>query len=186
LRTATSLPEPVELGYRRLMFDLGLLKDSQDFEDLALSAVDAGAPAEAIRMLEWGFENGIFSGPDEARFKRLLVHAKEQAARNKARLAELVQAAQRATTGRPSVALGRAYLGSGQYDDAATMLQRGLQKGQLSDPDEARVELGIAYLKDDQPERARETFAAVAAGSQWHDLADLWSLRASNQASSRE
>jgi uncharacterized protein HemY len=181
LKTAASHPEPVELAYLRLIFDLGLLNDPQDYEDLALSAIDSGAPGEAVRMLQWGFEHKIFPASEQERFKRLFAHAQAKSAENQARLAQLAEAAKRATTGQPSVELGRAYLGSGQYDDATAALERGLKKGQVINADQARVELGIAYLKNEQPEQARETFAAVEAGSEWHDLAELWTLRASNQ-----
>lgn len=44
LKTAESHPERVEFYYRALMFDLGMLRDPDDYEALALGALDLGLP----------------------------------------------------------------------------------------------------------------------------------------------
>lgn len=177
-RTAQEHSEQLELGYRRLMYDVGLLKDPEDYEDLAMSAIEAGAAEEAVRLLSSGLESGTLAGTKRARFERMLAYARDEAAKNRAGLAQLSKDAERASTGQLSVELGRAYLGQQQYDRAIAALRRGLSKGRLEDPGSARVLLGIAYLKKRQPEQAREAFAAVDANSEWRDLAELWALRA--------
>jgi Tfp pilus assembly protein PilF len=166
--------------YRRLMFDLGILEDPDDYEELAMGAVEAGMPGAAVRVLQSGFEKGIFAGANEGRFRRMLSFAQERAAASKSSLSQLAKDANRSSTGQPSIALGRAYLGSQNYEAAAAALQRGIEKGDLSDADQARLDLGIAYLKANKAPQARKSFAAVNADSQWRDLADLWSLRASD------
>ena len=177
-RTAQEHSEQLQLGYRRLMFDVGLLKDPEDYEELALSAIEAGAPEEAVRLLSSGLDNGVLTGADRARFERMRAYARDEAEKSRVELAQLSKDAERASTGQPSVELGRAYIGQQQYDRAIEALRRALSKGKLEDPGSARVLLGIAYLKKQQPEEAREAFAAVDANSEWRDLAELWSLRA--------
>ena len=177
-RTAQEHSEQLQLGYRRLMFEVGLLKDPEDYEELALSAIEAGAPEEAVRLLSSGLDNGVLAGADRARFERMRAYARDEAEKSRMELAQLSKDAERASTGQPSVELGRAYIGQQQYDRAIEVLRRALSKGKLEDPGSARVLLGIAYLKKQQPEEAREAFAAVDANSEWRDLAELWSLRA--------
>jgi hypothetical protein len=177
-RTAQEHSEQLELGYRRLMYEVGLLKDPEDYEELALNAIEAGAAEEAVRLLKSGLDSGALAGAERARFERMLAYARDEAEKSRAQLAQLSKDAERASTGQPSVELGRAYLGQQQYDQAIAALRRGLTKGELADPGSARVLLGIAYLKKQQPEQAREALAAVPENSEWRDLADLWSLRA--------
>lgn len=177
-RTVQEHSEQLELGYRRLMYDVGLLKDPEDYEELAMNAIEAGAAEEAVRLLSSGLESGALAGTERARFERMLAYARDEAEKSRAGLAQLTKDAQRASSGQPSVELGRVYLGQQQYDRAIAALLRGLSKGQLQDPGSARVLLGIAYLKKQQPEQARAAFAAVDVNSEWRDLAELWSLRA--------
>jgi tetratricopeptide (TPR) repeat protein len=176
-RTAGRQPRPVELGYQRLMFDLGMLANPVDFEDLAMGAIDLGAPGEAVRVLQQGLQQKIFAGHDERRFRRMLDYAKQETAKRSAQLSELTRNAQRASTGQLSIAVGRLHLGAEQYDQAAVALRQGLEKGNLSNSDQGRIDLGIALLKSHQPEQARKAFESIAENSEWHDLGELWSLR---------
>jgi hypothetical protein len=176
-RTAQEHSPALDLGYRRLMYEVGLLKDPQDYEELAMNAIEAGAPEEAVRVLSSGLESGVLDS-ERARFERMLSYARDRAAKGEAGLAQLSKDAARASSGELSVQLGRAYLGEQQYDRAIAALRSGLSKGKLEEPGSARILLGIAYLKKQEPEQARRALAAVDANSEWHDLAELWSLRA--------
>jgi hypothetical protein len=180
MKTDAEQPEALALAYRQLKFDLGLLSRPDDYEELAMGSIEAGAPALAVRVLQSGLEKGALAGANEARFRRMLAYARDEAAKSKAFLPQMAQQAQRASTGLASVALGRAYLGFQQYDEAIAAMRGGIEKGQLDDPDQARLYLGIAYLKRDQREHARHAFAAVDAESRWRELAQLWSLRTNN------
>lgn len=170
-------PPAVELGYRKLMFDLGMLKRASDYEDLALGAIDGGAPGEAVRLLQTGLEQKVFTGTSEARFQRMLTLAKAESTKRRAQLDELKRNAQKASTGQLSVDLGRAYLGEGRYADAVAAFNEGLKKGGVANPDAAQIDLGVALLKNRQQDQARKAFAAVPEKSEWRDLAQLWSLR---------
>jgi hypothetical protein len=170
----------LEAGYRRLMFDVGVLKKPTDYEDLALDAIDDGAPSEAVKVLETGLENGSLGGKNEARYRRMLEFAQTKVKEREQSLSQL--AAQSASLpAKASLDLGRLYLGRGDYDKAIEELQRGLKSEGIENEQPARIALGVAYLKNEQPKQARETFAAVDRESEWHDLAELWELRASTQ-----
>jgi tetratricopeptide (TPR) repeat protein len=182
LKTAESHPEDIELYYRLLMFDLGVLEDPEDYEALALGALDLGLPSISSRVVQAGLQNGILVRADEARFRRMLEYARREVIKSAGGMKDLTDQARRASTGQPDVALGRAYLSQEQYKEALAALLRGFEKGQLQHPDQARIDLGVAYLKNNDPKQAREVLAAVSTGSQWRDLAELWSLRAAERA----
>jgi Tfp pilus assembly protein PilF len=170
--------DTLEFGYRRLMFELGLMSDDGDYEELAMRAIDVGLPGEAVRVLNAGLDNGALSSSDRPHFHRILKYAEDQFAKERATVAALAERAQTADSGTPSVALGRFYLGDARYDEAISALRRGIEKGNLDRPDQARIDLGIAYLGNDQAEQATKTFAQVDVNSEWRDLAELWSLHA--------
>ncbi|HSC07788.1 MAG TPA: tetratricopeptide repeat protein [Steroidobacteraceae bacterium] len=172
--------QPLEFGYRRLMFDLGLLTEAADYEELAMRAIDVGLPGEAVRVMKAALDPATLSLAESKRahFRRVLRYAEDQVAKERATLEALAESAESAATGQPSVELGRAYLGYGRYDEAISALRSGIEKGNLENADRARVDLGIAYLNNDETEQATRTFAQVEAGSEWRDLAELWSLRA--------
>jgi hypothetical protein len=102
-RAAKDHSEQLELGYRRLMFDVGLLKEPRDYEELAMNAIDAGAAAEAVRLLTSGLESGALAGAERARFERMLAYARSEAAKNHSEVARLSKDAERASSGQPSV-----------------------------------------------------------------------------------
>lgn len=175
------LSDRITLGYYRLMDEVGVLKNKEDYVEMAQLAMDAGVPGEAQRIVEKGFGNGTLKSANKTeqnRYDRLLAATKEKAAADRASLEQLASEAGKATQGQTDVALGQAYLSYRNYDRAVASLQRGLKKGGVTDADEARISLGIAYMKQGQNKLASEAFKAVPNDSKWRDLAELWGLRA--------
>jgi len=68
-------------------------------------------------------------------------------------------------------------LSYGDNDRAIAALQRALDKGNARNPDETRLNLGIAQLRSGQKDAALASFSAVK-GEELQRLARLWSLRA--------
>lgn len=168
------------LGYYRLMYDVGVLKDKADYMESAQLAIEAGVPGEAQTTVEKGMENGTLKSTDkteQGRYDRLLAAAKKQATTDRAALPQLAKDAEKATQGQADVGLGQAYLSYGMFDEAVAALQRGIKKGGVTDIDEAQISLGIALLKKGQKDQARQTFKTVKADGKWADLAELWAVR---------
>ena len=182
IRSAQPHSERVDFYYLALKFDVGMLDDPADYEALALGAIDLGMPEDAVRVLETGLRKGTLGGEREPRFRRMLAHAQAETAKSPDGVKDLAQQAQRASSGQLDAALGRIYLSQRMYDRAIAALRKGFEKGALQHSDQARIDLGVAYLKSGETQQARETFAAVKADSEWRGLAELWSLR-SNEAS---
>lgn len=182
LKDAESHSDRIEFYYLALTFDVGALEDPADYEALALGAIDLGLPEEGVRVLQAGLEKGDLTGADEARFRRMLTHARAETSNSAAATKDLADQARRATSGQPDAAVGRAYLSQGKFDQAIAALRRGIEKGELEHPEKTRIDLGIAHLRRGETQEAREAFSAVKADSEWRDLAELWSVRASELA----
>jgi hypothetical protein len=177
IKSAQPHSERVDYYYLALKFDVGMLDKPVDYETLALGAIDLGLPEEAVRVVEAGLRNGVLAGKDEPRFRRMLTLAQAQTARSSNAVKELAQQAQRASSGQLDADLGRIYLSQRMYDQAIAALRKGIQKGGLAHSDQARIDLGVAYLKSGEAQRARDAFGAVQADSEWRSLAELWALR---------
>ena len=168
LKSAQPHSERVDFYYLALKFDVGMLEKPADYEDLALGAIDLGLPEDAVRVLDTGLRKGVLAGKHEPRFRRMLALAQAETARSPDGVKD-------------DAALGRIYLSQRMYGQAIAALRKGIQKGG-EHADQARIDLGVAYLKSGERRQARETFAAVKADSEWRGLAQLWSLRP-NEAS---
>jgi len=173
----------VNLGYFRLMRDAGVLKRDRDYFEFAQLAMDekvGNAPTEAVQIIQEGMDKGILKSDDKAqqgRYDRLMQAAKERAAASKQALPQLAKQTEAAANGQADVALGQAYLGAGDYDNAIAALQRGIKRGGVTDMDEAQTSLGYAFLRKGQKDQARTAFRAVKKDSEWGPLAELWMLR---------
>ena len=174
----------VDFYYLALKFDVGMLDDPADYETLAMGAIDLGLPEDAVRVLDTGLHKGVLAGKQEPRFRRMLAYAQAKTA-SSASVKDLAQQAQHTSSGQLDAAIGRIYLGQRMYDQAIAALRKGIQKGSLEHSDQARIDLGVAYLKSGEAQQARESFAAVKADSEWRGLAELWSLR-TNEAEQRK
>jgi tetratricopeptide (TPR) repeat protein len=175
--------DDVSLGYFRLMREAGVLTRDQDYFEFAQLAMDekvGNAGTEAQQLVEEGMEKGILKSADKAqqgRYDRLLEAAKQRAAASKAALPQLAKQTEAAQNGQANIALGEAYLGAGEYDQAIAAFQRGIKLGGVTDINEAQINLGYALMKKGQKDQARQAFRAVKKDSDWGQLAELFALR---------
>lgn len=172
----------------RLMLDTDVLKDPSDYTEMAELALDQGSPGDAQTVLEKAQEKNVFTDQrSKDRAQRLLESAKKRATADQAGLPKLEKEADAATTGDKNLAVGRAYLGYGEYDKAADQLTKGLGKGNAKNEADARLTLGIAQLKGGHKDDAMKTFKAVKGDPALERLANLWGLHGkSNGANASE
>ncbi len=179
MRRQTSNNDTNTLQTYRLMNDVDILKEAGDYNEMAQLALESGSPGEAQKVLEKGFEKGIFSDQRvKDRNTRLLESVKKQAATDQAALPKLEKDADAAATGVKSAAAGFAYYGYGQYDKAADLLGKGVTKGGLSNEANTRLLLGIAQLKAGHKDEAIKSFKSVKGDPALEQLAGLWVLHA--------
>ena len=118
LRSAQPHSERVDFYYLALKFDVGMLDDPEDYETLAMGAIDLGMAEDAVRVLKTGLSKGVLAGKSEPRFRRMLVHAQAETTKSSDGVKD-------------DAALGRIYLSQRMYDQAVAALRRGIQKGSL-------------------------------------------------------
>jgi tetratricopeptide (TPR) repeat protein len=166
------------------MFELNVLTRPDDYEAMVFETLNAEMPAEALRVLDSARNEDVFSGPDSVpgRYERLLKRVQTEVAANRILLRRLAAKPTEASGGQDDVLLGQIYLSYGQYGPAVAALNRGVKKGDVRDPDEAHISLGIAYLQLGLRDLADEAFRTVDKGSPWAGLAELWRLRVNANA----
>jgi len=179
LRQQTSGNDANTLQTYRLMSEVDVLKNPEDYTEMAQLALEAGSPGEAQRILEKGIAKGVFADQRaKQKNERLLETAKKAAATDRASLPRIAKEADAAATGAKNVGLGLAYFGYGEYDKAVEEITKGLTKGGLRNEGEARLLLGISQLKAGHKEDAAKTFHAVKGDPSLERLANLWTLHA--------
>ena len=179
LRGTKNLSDKNTLQVYRLMSEVDVLKEPNDYTEMAQLAIEQGNPGEAQRVLEKGFQKNVFA---DARSKdkntRLLESAKKAAQTDLASLPKVEKDADASATGDKNVGVGLAYLGYQQYDKASDQLNKGLTKGSVRNEAEAHLLLGIAQLKSGKKDDAVKSFKAVKGDPNLERLAELWSLHA--------
>ncbi len=167
------------LDVDRLMLATGTMKTPDDYMQAAQLALLAGLPGDAKSFLDKGYAAGVLGkGDGIEREKRLADMASRQAGDDVKSLPQLGAEADQASNGLAWVKLGEAYASYGQYDKAVDAFQKGLGKGGLQNPDDAKLHLGIAYLQAGQKAKAKEVFAGLSPAADIRDLARLWLIAA--------
>lgn len=163
----------------RLMSEVDVLKNADDFIEMGQLAMDAGSPGEAQRALQRGFDKNVFTDQrNKDKAQRLLEKAKTKSASDQPTLDKASKEADAAPTGTKNAAMGFAYLGYGQYDKAVDQYTKAVTKGSLRNATETQLMLGIAELKAGHKDDAVKAFKAVKGDPILERLASLWTLHA--------
>jgi tetratricopeptide (TPR) repeat protein len=179
LRSSPNMSDKSTLQVYRLMSEVDVLKEPNDYTEMAQLAIEQGNPGEAQRILEKGFQKNVFTDPrSKDKNTRLLESAKKAAQTDLASLPKVEKDADASTSGDKNVGVGLAYLGYQQYDKATDQLNKGLTKGSVRNEAEAHLLLGIAQLKSGKKDDAVKSFKAVKGDPNLERLAQLWSLHA--------
>ena len=145
----------------RVMYDTGSMTAGSDYIEMAQLLGDAALPAEAQTVLEKAMSAGLINDQQKERTTRLLNSFKTRAEADKKGLAQLDAEATKNPAGELDVKLGEVYYGFGDYPNAVTALNRGIQKGQIKHPDEGYVYLGRAQVALKNTADAKKAFAGL-------------------------
>jgi tetratricopeptide (TPR) repeat protein len=174
-----------KLNVMRLATQVNVMKDPEEYKEMAQLALEEKLAGEAQAVLEQGFTRKIFA--DERSLSvntRLLAAAKKEAELDKTTLAKREAEARAAPTGTEAVKVGAQYLGYGDAAKAVDLIQKGIAKGSIAkgDPkekqrvDEASVLLGIAHLRNNNKAEAAKAFRSVKNDPTMVRIAKLWLL----------
>jgi len=145
----------------RVMYDTNSMTAGSDYIEMAQLLGDAALPAEAQTVLEKAMSAGLINDQQKERTTRLLNSFKTRAEADKKGLSQLDAEATKNAAGELDVKLGEVYYGVGDYPNAITALNRGIQKGQIKHQDEGYVYLGRAQVAQKNFPDAKKAFAGL-------------------------
>lgn len=172
------------LDVYRLQLVSGNLSTANDYMESAQLALQAGLPAEGKKIVEQGMASGVLgTGAEAARHKRLLDLAVKQDAEARAGIDAAEAQATSAKDGNELVNLGYAYVTMGQADKGIGLIEKGITKGGLKRPDDAKLRLGMALLQQGKNKaKAIQTLRSVQGADGTADIARLWVIVANQPA----
>ena len=166
------------LNVFRLSREMGGMVRGEEYTEMAQLALEKGLPGEAQSVIEEGKAKNIFTNKSNLDLAtRLLGTAKAQAAADKPTLLVQDKEAAGRKNGEVDARIATAFLGYGDFERAVAAYERGLAKGNVRNPDEVRLNLGIAQLKAGNKEGAAASFASVKGDETLQRVARLWSLQ---------
>jgi tetratricopeptide (TPR) repeat protein len=145
----------------RVMYDTGAMTVGSDYIEMAQLLGDAALPAEAQTVLEKAMASNLIAPEQKERTTRLLNSFKTRADADRKGQAQLDAEATKNAAGELDVKLGEVYYGFGEYQNAVTAINRGIQKGQIKHQDEAYVYLGRSQVALKNIAEAKKAFAGL-------------------------
>lgn len=160
------------LAVQQVAHAQGLLTAGSELRRLARSYLYGNQPFPAAHVLEKGLADGVIE-PD-AKAYELLANSWIGSREYEKSLSPLLQAATLSKTGDLYVRLGQVYLQREDWQQAAEMLDKGVVKGDLKDPGNALLLLGISHYNDARVGRARTYFARARKHEKTKPQAERW------------
>jgi tetratricopeptide (TPR) repeat protein len=146
----------------RVMYDTNSMTAGSDYMEMAQLLGDSALPAEAETVLEKAMNTpGLINDQQKERATRLLNSFKSRAEADKKGLPQLDAEAKKNPAGELDVKLGEVYYGVGDYQNAVTAINRGLQKGQVKHLDEGYVYLGRSQVALKNAAEAKKALAGL-------------------------
>ena len=166
------------LDVLRLRLASGTLTKPEDYMEMAQLALQQRLPSEGLRIIEAGYKNGVLgTGAEAARQQRLRDLAVKREAEAKGSMAARVAGAAAEKTGNGLVEVGNAYVSMGEVDKGIQLIERGIAKGGLKQPEESKLRLGLAQLQSPKRKNAGlQTLRSVKGKDGVADIARLWTV----------
>jgi tetratricopeptide (TPR) repeat protein len=145
----------------RVMYDTNSMNADTDFIEMAQLLQDAGLPGEAAAVLDKASSTGVIKDEHKERTNRLLTALRTRADTDKKTLSQQDAEADKNPAGELSVKVGEVHYGFADYAGTATLINAGLQKGQVKHLDEAYVYLGRAQAAQKNNAEAKKAFSQL-------------------------
>ena len=166
------------LDIYRLMLATGGAMKANDYMEMTQLALQAGLAAEGKAAIEKGFASGVLgTGPEADRQKRLRDLATRKAEEARVEMPTKEAEALAAKDGTALVAVGLNLATSGQAAKGAALIDKGIAKGGLKRPEDAKLRLGQALVLAGDP-KAAGVLRGVTGADGTADLAHMWIILA--------
>ncbi|HYD81770.1 MAG TPA: hypothetical protein VEC06_18370, partial [Paucimonas sp.] len=161
----------------------GQLTKTADYMEMAQLSLQAGFPAEAMKVIEQGYKSGALgTGTDAERHKRLRDLATKKLEESQKSIEQSEAEANASKEGEDLLKVGYAYVTMGKADKGLSLMAQGIKKDALKRPDDAKLHLGIAQLQAGKKSEAVQTLKSVRGNDGTADLARYWVLLSSRSA----
>lgn len=164
----------LELDLYRLLEITGNLEDVTEYTDMASLALKNGLPAEALRVVELAYKEGVFGkGSDAANHQKLRQQAQQKLNEDEKVLSALVQSAKDANA---ISSLADVYASQQKWDIAMTYYNKAIEMGGLRREAEVRLHAGVALSKLGKKEEAEKMWDKVQGEPTAIEVAQLWKI----------
>ncbi|MFK7977360.1 MAG: tetratricopeptide repeat protein [Halioglobus sp.] len=157
----------METAYVQDMLDKGTEQVT-----MAYLYLNAEVPYKAAKVMDGGLKNKSIKGTSKN--WEIAGGAWRQAQEVKKSIPAMEEAASRAETGELYARLGSVYLDGDQFKKSISSINKGLKRGGVKRPDQARLALGMAYFNDGQYNSARKAFQAAGRDERSKKYAQQW------------
>jgi hypothetical protein len=164
--------ETLQLGAMETAYVQGMLEKDGEYRNMASLLLNAEVPYKAAKVLEEGFEKEFVE--NNSKNWELYAGALRQAQEVDDAIPAMEKAASMSDSGDLYARLGNIYLDADQNKEAIEAIEKGLQRGGVKRPDNARLVLGMAYFNTKQYSKAREAFRAAGRDERSKKYADQW------------
>jgi len=161
-----------DLDLYRLLELTGNLEDVGEYVDMANLALKAGLPAEAMRVVELAYAQGLMGkGTDAAAHQKLRQQIQLRLNEDEKALPALEKSAKDANA---LASLADVYAAQQKWDRAHAFYSKALAMGGLRREAEIRLHAGIALFKLGQKADANTMWSSVQGDATAVELAQLW------------
>ncbi|MEM1114112.1 MAG: tetratricopeptide repeat protein [Pseudomonadota bacterium] len=150
----------------------GMLDKGTEQVTMAYLYLNADVPYKAAKVMDAGLDDGSIDG--NSKNWEIMGNAYRQAQEIEKAIPAMEEAASKAETGELYARLGNVYLDGDEYKKSIQAINKGLQRGGIKRPDQARLVLGMAYFNDKQYTRAKEAFTAAGRDERSAKYARQW------------
>lgn len=173
----TDLAARLQLDVFRLAFQTGTLQETNDYTEYMDFAQKAGYSAEALKVYDQGAAAGLLgTGANAAAHAKLRAKLVQESEQDRKTMNADVANAMKKPDGTSMVRVGMNLVGLGQFDKGLDLMEKGIAKGALKRPEDARLDLAIAYVMAGQMDKATQNFAAVSGKEGLDELGRYWTL----------
>ncbi|MEM1191491.1 MAG: tetratricopeptide repeat protein [Pseudomonadota bacterium] len=149
-----------------------LLDKDGEYRNIASLYLNADVPFKAAGIVEKGLDSEIVE--DTSKNWELLAGALRQAQEVDAAIPAMETAASKSDDGELYARLGSIYLDADKNQEAIDAINKGLERGGVKRPDNARLVLGMAHFNLKQYAKARDAFRAAGRDERSKKYATQW------------
>jgi tetratricopeptide (TPR) repeat protein len=184
LQRKPGFADRLSLDVMRLKLANGLISKTDDFMEMAQLALQAGFPVEAKTIVDKGYAVGALGVGDQAeRHKRLKDLVAKQQSESAAAIAQEASEAAARNDGNELVKVGTVYASMAQFDKAVELIEKGIAKGGLKRPDDAKLRLALALAQAPKTRnKGVQMLRTVGGNDGTADVARLYAVMVQQQS----